>query len=91
MKIINFEYQISKHFLCALAYDDRTGLNEKEEEQLDNFVDWVIQNAKDKDYQHGHFAYDFDEDTNFGRCEITGLMSDVANLTYVAYYNDITF
>lgn len=56
---------INQVFVCPIEYNDMTGLEDKEESQLN---DWL------ENYPNCIFEYG--ESSDFAKCEITGLMSD---------------
>ena len=69
------EATISECFICAIEYNDMTGLDDKEENQVN---DWLA------DYPNCIFEYG--ENEEFARCEITGL---IGNCVTVKIYKDI--
>ena len=68
------EATILECFVCAIEYNDMTGLDDEEESQLD---EWLA------DYPGCIFEYE--ESEEFARCEITGLMG---NCVEVKIYKD---
>jgi len=63
------EVTISECFVCAIEYDDYSGLTDEEEYKLD---DWL------KNYPYCIFEYGDSEE--FAKCEITGLMGSCVNV-----------
>ena len=63
------EATIAEHLVCAIEYNDMTGLDDKEESQLN---DWLA------DYPSCMFEYG--ESVEFAKCEITGLMGNCINV-----------
>ena len=69
------EATIAECFVCAIEYDDYSGLSDEEEKHL---VEWLA------DYPYCIFEYgDSDE---FAKCEITGLVGSCVN---VKIYKDM--
>lgn len=60
---------IAEHFICAIEYGDMSGLDDKEESQVN---DWLT------DYPSCMFEYS--DSTEFAKCEITGLMGNCVNV-----------
>jgi hypothetical protein len=56
---------IAEYFICAIEYNDTSGLMDEEEIQLE---DWL------ENYPRCMFEYG--DSSEFAKCEITGLMSD---------------
>ena len=63
------EATIAECFICAIEYNDITGLDDKEENQLN---DWL------ENYQYCVFEYR--ESEEFTKCEITGLLGNCVNV-----------
>ena len=57
---------IAEYFICAIEYGDTTGLSDKEEIQLN---DWL------GNYPCSCCMFEYGESTEFAKCDITGLMS----------------
>ena len=69
------EATIAEYFVCAIEYNDYSGLDDEEESQLNEWLE---------NYPNCIFEYgDRDE---FTRCEVTGLMSDCVE---VKIYKDM--
>lgn len=60
---------IAEHFVCAIEYNDMSGLDDKEESQIN---DWLA------DYPGCMFEYG--DSNEFAKCEITGLMGNCVNV-----------
>jgi hypothetical protein len=74
MKFDYYQYEISAHFVSAIINMDYTGLNDLEEAELDNWLDNLP-------VKNGHFdIVDYDGETFFSPCEISGLYSECLNL-----------
>ena len=69
------EATIEECFICAIEYDDYSGLSDEEEKHLD---EWLA------DYPYCIFEYGDSEE--FAKCEITGLMCSCVN---VKIYKDM--
>lgn len=67
MKFDYYTYYLSEHFLPALMYNDRTGLDDQDEADLDAWIDALPVFG-------GHFDVISDEG-DFMECEITRLHS----------------
>lgn len=74
------KYQISTHFLSAIFNDDYTGLEDKEVKHLKQ---WLKQQADTLPANHFHHWADLDSGYDFARCEITGMLSNVADVALV--------
>jgi hypothetical protein len=59
------EVTISEWFICAIEYNDMTGLDDEEESQLNEWLD-----------NYPCCMFDYGDSSEFAKCEITGLMSD---------------
>lgn len=73
-------YNVSKHFVAALANGDESALNDDEEEQLDKFLRELPQ---DHVIECGEEVHD-----NFKRCDITGQDSDCRQITVAERIED---
>lgn len=60
---------IAEYFICAIEYNDYSGLNDEEESQLN---DWL------ENYPGCMFEYG--GSVEFAKCEITGLMGKCVNV-----------
>ena len=69
------EATISECFICAIKYNDMTGLDDKEENQLN---DWL------ENYPNCMFEYGGDSG-EFAKCKITG---SIENCVTVKIYKD---
>ena len=65
------EYKISQHFACALLYGDNGDMTE---EEIKEFDDWAF---NEQDEKQGHWSIDSHPCEDYGRCEVTGLFSDL--------------
>ena len=63
------EATIAECFVCAIEYNDYSGLSDEEEKHL---VEWLA------DYPYCIFEYGDSEE--FAKCEITGLMGSCVNV-----------
>ena len=63
------EATIAECFVCAIEYDDYSGLTDQEEKHL---VEWLA------DYPYCIFEYGDSEE--FAKCEITGSMASCVNV-----------
>ena len=64
-----YEYQIGQHFACALEYGDYGDMWDSEIQQ---FNVWLECEQGDK---IGHWSIE-EISENWGKCEVTGLLSD---------------
>lgn len=69
------EATIAEYCVCAIEYNDHSGLSDEEERQIN---DWL------ENYPYCMFEYG--ESIEFARCEITGLMG---NCIDVKIYKDM--
>ena len=70
------EATIAEYFICAIEYGDYSGLDDKEESQLNEWLE---------NYRYCIFEYGNRDE--FTRCEITGLMTTCIN---VKIYEDLS-
>ena len=70
------EVTIAEYFVCAIEYGDYSGLDDKEESQLNEWLE---------NYRYCIFEYGNRDE--FTRCEITGLMTTCIN---VKIYEDLS-
>lgn len=61
-----YEAEVAEHYICALEYDDETGLSDEESEQLANWLTSLPE---------GSFLV-IGEEAGFCRCEVSGMMAD---------------
>lgn len=69
---------IAQHFVSALIDGDTTGLEDREEHQLDCFVAGLTE-----DFVGGHWSV-MTEESNYQHCAVTGLFSECVTVAY--YY-----
>ena len=67
----SYETNIMSVFVCAIANDDLTGLEDDEIAALDEWLD----------DQPGDAIFDYGEESYFGDCDILGIMGDVTPVT----------
>jgi len=75
MKVKKYTYTIADHFLPAIVNGDITGLEDNEEALLNGFLDSIYR-------ENSHFATS-SEESNFARCEVTGLHSNCVELEQI--------
>lgn len=66
---------IAEYFVCAIEYGDISGLDDKEEKSIN---DWLE--------NYSNCIFEYGESSDFAKCEITGLMSDCVT---VKIYKDM--
>jgi hypothetical protein len=82
----SYEYKVGTHYLSALINGDASGLSDAESAALDAFEHEAHRVATDAGFTVGHWAIDSnDDDTNFARCEVSGMASDVRELKLMVY------
>lgn len=81
----HFEYKIAKYYLSALINSDLSGLEDEEVDALTTFEQNAHFNAEVAGFTVGHWADDSDDDTNFARCDVTGLYADVATVRLMVW------
>ena len=59
-------------FVCAIEYGDYSALSDKDVEQLEIFLESMPE---------GHKTFSYSENTEFAKCEVTGLMADCIETT----------
>jgi len=75
-KFERLEFIIPNYYAAAIILNDFSGLNEHEEQEINEFIDSTIEK-----YGHAHFAYDYDTDSYFSHAnDINNLGSDVARI-----------
>ena len=68
------EATIAECFICAIEYNDMTGLDDKEEGQLNEWLE-----------NYPNCIFEYGESVEFARCEITG---SIGNCVNVKIYKD---
>lgn len=82
MKFNEVEYQISTHFLAALINGDETGLSDGESEQLRDFTEGVLREARETQcVSSSHWSVGEGED--FVVCDVTGMRATCAPVTFL--------
>ena len=76
MKFDSYTYTISAHLLSAIINGDETGLDDDESDSLSDFL-------ANLPAPNGHWDCDDADYSDFGRCEVMGLMSDVVVCRYM--------
>ena len=68
----NLIFKISAHYASAIVNGDYTGLEDHEEKELTEFLEYLV-----KEYGNCDLSIkDFASETDFQKCEISGYMSD---------------
>lgn len=81
-----YEFKIADHFLSALINDDRSGMDDDEDEQLDDFVDAAYNTAVAAGWRVGHWScVSEDGDEDYGECDVTGLFARRASVQLMVY------
>jgi len=62
-----YKYSISQHFISAIANDDRTGLDDDEEQALNEFL---------ASLPTAEGTWDFEDDASFTWCDIIDMYSE---------------
>lgn len=70
------EATIAEHFVCAIEYNDMTGLDDEEESQLNEWME-----------NYPYCTFEYGERDEFAKCEITG---SIGNCVNVKIYKDMT-
>lgn len=70
-----YEYTIAGHYLPALINGDDSGLEERECEILQTFIDNLPEQAK-----AGHWAYNDENREDFTVCDVCGLYAGCYNV-----------
>ena len=70
------EVTIAEYFVCAIEYGDYSGLDDKEESQLNEWLE-----------NYPYCIFEYGNRDEFTRCEITGLMTTCIN---VKIYEDLS-
>lgn len=78
MKFDTYNYCIGSHFVCAIEYDDESGLTDEESRQLSEFLETLPRGA-------GHWSWS--EGEEFARCDISGLRGDCTRGEYLVPYS----
>ena len=63
---------IGSHYVCALEYGDYSGLDDKEEGILEQWL---------KQFKGKYVYFQYSEDSHFERCAIGGLYADCVDCT----------
>jgi hypothetical protein len=72
-----YKYTIGAQFATAIVNNDYSGLDDSEGNQLDQFISELPNHYHYKSKQHKNFdMVDYEQEPDFDRCEITGLMGD---------------
>ena len=66
-----YQTEIMSVFPCAIEYDDESGLEEYEIEALN---EWLLE-------QPAGAIYEYAAESEFGKCDILGIMGDVIQIT----------
>lgn len=74
MHFEQYDYTIGTHYISAIINGDTSGLNDDEEQMLNDFLSCDV-------FQNGHWAVP-DNDESFSRCDISGLMGDCSDMTF---------
>jgi len=69
-QLIDEDVAIGTHFLPAIINDDLSGLEEVDHQQLSEW--WYNLH---QEHGYGAYVFDYDTDSSFSRCQISGLMS----------------
>lgn len=77
MKFDHIEARICTHYLPALINGDLSGLTDEEAADLEAFEKYVRD-----DRPVGYWDCDSDDEGDFGRDEVTGLMGTVCTVRY---------
>ena len=81
MKFAHYEFNISGHYASAIINGDYSGLDDKEERELNAFLDSIPDDAKGRGHWDG---FGEDEDyQGFSRCDVCGMMSDCYTARYM--------
>lgn len=68
-----YKFTMAKHFICALEYNDLTGLNDSDINDFEVFTNEL----NDGDYgEITHFDYKDTENSNFTKDIVSSLMAD---------------
>ena len=70
------EYDICGHYLTAIFNDDYSGLDDEEEQELNEFLDFTHENIG-----NGHWSITSQE-SYFHQDDVSGLMADCYSCTY---------
>jgi len=60
---------IAEYFVCSIAYGDMSGLDDEEENQVNDWLD-----------NYPYCMFEYGEVVEFAKCEITGLMGNCVNV-----------
>jgi hypothetical protein len=76
-KFEQIEFTAPSYYACALCDGDFSGLDDREEQEIENFVAYVV-----KEHGHANFIYDFETEIYFShRNDVNNLAGDVCKLT----------
>ena len=81
-----YKYTLGSQFASAIVNNDYSGLSDSEGKELDYFIENLPKHYHYKTKQHKNFdMVDYEQEPNFDRCEITGLMGDCVDfeLSYI--------
>ena len=67
---------IAEYFICAIEYNDMTGLDDEEESQLNEWME-----------NYPYCTFEYGESVEFAKCKITG---SIGNCVHVKIYKDMT-
>lgn len=70
------EWSVADTFVCAIEYNDTSGLSRKEEKQLNSFLRSI-----ETYLQHGHIVWD--GESEFDECEISGLRANCSKMRII--------
>ena len=74
-----YEFTICSHYLSALINSDSLGLTDEEDKEFTQWENDAIRLVIDAQTFH----WDCDNDSYFGKDEVSGLMADVVNIRLV--------
>jgi hypothetical protein len=74
-----YPFQIGSHFLTALINEDSSGLSDEEEVSFDEWVYGALELVLNTQTFH----WDCDNESYFGRDDVSGLMGDVVGVRLV--------
>lgn len=79
-----YEFNIGSHYLPALINGDESGLDAGEEIVLEQFCFDAEERMKSQfNVEWFHWTYSDEEVFDFGRCECSGLLNQLANVKLV--------
>ena len=74
-----YEFHMAEHFAAAIVNEDRSGLSDKECEDLDGFLEFVTRECGPS----GSWDFDDDEFDNWQLCDVSGLYADCVTARYL--------